>query len=85
MATTVKIARDLATMTSYTDLSVRIMTKSLKVGPVLIFSISKVIPDPGGVGSGASSSGLPKERFRLLAYDYSCKTLQKASFLAELH
>ncbi len=65
------------------DLSVRIVRKSLKVGPLLIFSISLVIPEPGGVGSGASSSWLPKERFRLLAYDYLCKTLQKTSVLAE--
>ncbi len=46
--------------------------------PLLIFSICLVIPEPGGVGSGASSSWLPKERFRLLAYDYMCKSSKKA-------
>ncbi len=34
--------RSLATVTSYIDLSVRIVTKSPKVGPLLIFSISLV-------------------------------------------
>jgi hypothetical protein len=78
MAMAVKITRDLATMTSCIDLSVRIVTKSLKGGSLLVFSISLVIPEPGGVGSGASSSWLPKERFRLLAYDYMCKSSKKA-------
>jgi hypothetical protein len=77
MTMAVKITRDLAIMTSCMDLSVRTVTKSLKVGPLPIFSICLVLPEPGGVGSGASSSWLPKERFRLLAYDYMCKTLQK--------
>jgi hypothetical protein len=40
MAIAVIVTRDLATMTSYIDPSVRIVTKSPKVGPLLIFSIS---------------------------------------------
>jgi hypothetical protein len=42
MAMAVKISRDLATVTSCIDVSVRIVTKPPKVGPQLIFSISLV-------------------------------------------
>ncbi len=40
MAMAVKITRDLPSVTSCIDLSVRIVTKSPKIEPLLIFSIS---------------------------------------------
>jgi hypothetical protein len=40
MTMAINITRDLATGTSCIDLSVRIVTKSSKVGSLLIFSIS---------------------------------------------
>jgi len=73
----VKITRDLSTVTSCIDLSVRIVTKSQKVGPLLIFSISLVLPNSSSshrtawkisffIRTAASKTVLPEKKVQLI-------------------
>jgi hypothetical protein len=59
MAIAIKIIRDLASVTSCIDLSVRIVTKSPKAGPPLIFSISLGSPENNGPDEAEGEPGVP--------------------------
>jgi hypothetical protein len=60
MAMAAKITRDLSTVTSCIDLSVRIVTKSPKVEPLLLFSISLLLTLLPGYGQNQSKKRAPR-------------------------